>query len=80
MQAAEACESVDELKSRVRELETEQRLIQRELDSVTEAAQRAESQLRSATSFQMFDDVLIQPHENLKSFSDKLMANLFTAR
>lgn len=37
---------MSELKSRIRELETEQRLIQRELDSVSSAAQRAESQLR----------------------------------
>ena len=37
---------MEELKSRIRELETEQRLIQRELDGVTEAAQRAETQLR----------------------------------
>lgn len=45
-QAAEDIENVEELRSRIRELETEQRLIQRELDSVTESAQRAESQLR----------------------------------
>ena len=50
LQAAEGPESVEELKSRIRELETEQRLIQRELDNVTEAAQRAETQLRYTTA------------------------------
>ena len=46
MQSAIASEDIEELRSRIRELETEQRLIQRELDSVSNAAQRAESQLR----------------------------------
>ncbi len=39
-------EEVAALRSRVRELETEQRLIQRELDSVADAATRADTQLR----------------------------------
>ena len=34
------------LRGRIQELETEQRLMQRELDSVSEAAQRSDSQLR----------------------------------
>ena len=37
---------VNELRVRIKELETEQVLIQRELDSVSEAAQRADEQLR----------------------------------
>ena len=48
-QAVVDTEDVEELRSRIRELETEQRLIQRELDSVSAAAQRAETQLRSET-------------------------------
>lgn len=39
-------EEVAALRRRVRELETVQRLIQRELDSVSDAATRADSQLR----------------------------------
>ena len=45
-QAAADEEQVEALRRRVRDLETEQRLIQRELDSVSDAATRADSQLR----------------------------------
>lgn len=37
------------LEERIKELETEQVLMQRELDSVTEAAQRSDTQLRSVS-------------------------------
>ena len=53
---------MEELKSRIRELETEQRLIQRELDGVTEAAQRAETQLRLTTTYLL---CITDPEERL---------------
>ena len=45
----DASELVAELQSRVRELEAEQKLMQRELDSVTHEAQRTDSHLRSVS-------------------------------
>ena len=45
---ASAAEQADvgELRRRIRELETEQRLIQQELDNVSDVAQRTDAQLR----------------------------------
>ena len=43
-----AAVDVDDLHSRIRELETSNELMQRELDAVTEAAQRTQQQLRDA--------------------------------